>query len=54
MSRLARQVGVDTPTMDAMIQLTSVLMARDYAAEAVRTPDSLGIGQLSALELGRL
>jgi opine dehydrogenase len=54
MSRLARQIGVETPTMDAMIQMTSILMARDYATEAPRTPDSLGIGDLSAEELGDL
>ena len=54
MSRLARQVGVETPTIDAIIQVTSVLMARDYAGEAPRTPDALGIGGLSAEELGDL
>jgi opine dehydrogenase len=54
MSRLARQVGVETPTIDAIIQVTSVLMARDYASEAPRTPDALGIGDLSAEELGDL
>jgi opine dehydrogenase len=54
MTRLARQVDVDTPTMDAMIQLTSVLMNRDYAGEALRTPESLGIGELSAAQLGSL
>ncbi|NNF16353.1 MAG: opine dehydrogenase, partial [Gammaproteobacteria bacterium] len=54
MSRLARQLGVATPTIDAMIQVTSVLMARDYASEALRTPATLGIEQLSAGELGRL
>jgi opine dehydrogenase len=54
MSRLARQVGVKTPTIDSIIQLTSVLMNRDYAAEALRTPESLGIGGLSAEELGSL
>ncbi len=54
MSTLARQVGVETPTIDAIIQVTSVLMARDYAHEALRTPRSLGIGQLSAAELGTL
>jgi opine dehydrogenase len=54
MSRLARQLGVDTPTMDAVIQVASVLMARDYSSEALRTPDSLGIANLSADELGRL
>jgi len=54
MSRLARQVDVETPTMDAMIQLTSVLMNRDYAGEALRTPGTLGIDGLSAAELGKL
>jgi len=54
MSRLARQVGVETPTIDAIIQVTSVLMARDYANEAPRTPDALGIGGVSAEELGDL
>ncbi len=54
MARLARQVDVETPTMDAMIQLTSVLMNRDYAGEALRTPETLGIDGLSAAELGSL
>jgi opine dehydrogenase len=54
MSHLARQVGVKTPTIDSIIQITSVLMDRDYAAEALRTPESLGIGGLSAEELGSL
>ena len=54
MSTLGRQVGVETPTIDAIIQVASVLMARDYAHEALRTPQSLGIGQLSATELGAL
>ena len=51
MSGLAKQVGVETPTIDAIIQVTSVLMGRDYAAEALRTPESLGIANLSAEEL---
>ena len=54
MSLLARQVDVETPTMDAVIQLTSVLMNRDYAGEAVRTPEALGIAGYSARELGSL
>ncbi|MGI9204192.1 MAG: NAD/NADP octopine/nopaline dehydrogenase family protein [Woeseiaceae bacterium] len=54
MSRLARQVGVETPTMDAIIQITSVLMDHDYAEAALRTPESLGIGDLSTDELGNL
>jgi opine dehydrogenase len=54
MSQLARQIGVETPTMDAMIQVTSVLMHRDYADEGLRTPKGLGIGDFSASELGSL
>jgi opine dehydrogenase len=53
-SRLARQVGVATPTIDAIIHLASVLMKRDYAAEALRTPESLGIGGLTAAQLAEL
>ena len=54
MSGLAKQIGVETPTIDAIIQVTSVLMNRDYAAEALRTPESLGIANLTAEELGKL
>lgn len=51
MSQLARQLGVKTPSIDSIIHLASVLMNRDYAGEALRTPESLGIGALSADEL---
>ncbi|MDJ0521482.1 MAG: NAD/NADP octopine/nopaline dehydrogenase family protein [Planctomycetota bacterium] len=54
MSRLGRQVGVETPGMEAMIKLTSILMARDYAGEALRTPETLGISGLSVEELAAL
>jgi opine dehydrogenase len=54
MSELGRQVGVETPTMDAIIQVASVLMERNYAGEALRTPASLNIADLSAEELGKL
>lgn len=54
MSSLARQIGVSTPSIDAIIQFASVLMNRDYAAEAMRTPASLGIAGLSATELADL
>ena len=47
MSALGRQVGVDTPGMDAIIDVASIVMARDYRAEALRTPKSLGIAGLS-------
>lgn len=54
MSSLGRQVGVETPTIDSIIQLASVLMNRNYAAEALRTPESLGIGELTAEEIAGL
>ena len=54
MSGLGRQVGVETPTMDAIIQVASVLMDRDYRSEALRTPASLDIAGLSAEQLGKL
>ena len=40
--------------MDAIIQVATVLMDRDYADEALWTPASLGFADLSAEELGRL
>ncbi len=40
--------------MDSIIQVTSVLMDRDYAGEALRTPESLGISDRSAADLGSL
>jgi len=54
MSHLGRQIGVATPVMDAVIHIASVIMARDYRAEALRTPKSLGIADRSAGELGSL
>jgi opine dehydrogenase len=54
MSSLGRQVGVETPGMDAVIRVASIVMARDYRAEALRTPDTLGIADRSAEELGTL
>jgi opine dehydrogenase len=54
MSALGRQAGVPTPTIDGIIQVASVLMNRDYAGEAKRTPESLGIGDLTAEQLAAL
>jgi opine dehydrogenase len=54
MSHLGKQVGIETPTIDSIIQLTSVLMKRNYADEAFRTPKSLGIGELTAEQIARL
>ena len=54
MSTLGRQVGVATPGMDAVIDVASIVMARDYRAEALRTPASLNIAERSAEELASL
>ncbi len=54
MSKLGQQVGVETPGMDAVIDVASIVMARDYRAEALRTPESLGIADRSAEELATL
>ncbi len=54
MAALGRQVGVGTPTIDAVIRLASVLMARDYAGAARRTPAALGIAGLTAAGLAAL
>jgi opine dehydrogenase len=54
MSKLGQQIGVGTPGMDAVISVASIVMARDYRAEALRTPESLGIAERSAEELATL
>ncbi|BCJ46006.1 octopine dehydrogenase [Actinoplanes ianthinogenes] len=48
---LARRLGVPTPTMDAIIDLTSVVLARDLRADGARTMSSLGLDQLSTDQL---
>ena len=54
MSKLGQQVGVETPGMDAVINVASIVMARDYRAESLRTPESLGIAGLSPEALAAL
>ena len=54
MSALGQQIGVATPGIDAVINVASIVMARDYKAEALRTPESLGISDRSAEELATL
>lgn len=54
MSKLGEQIGVATPGMDSVINVASIVMARDYRAEALRTPESLGIADRSADELATL
>ena len=54
MSTLASQLGVDTAGMDSVINVASIVMDRDYRAEALRTPASLGIAGRTPEELGAL
>ena len=48
---MARVVHVPTPIMDAIIQLVSVLLDRDYSTLKLRTLESLGLGGLDKNEL---
>ncbi len=54
MSKLGKQVGVETPGIDAVINVATIVMARDYRAEALRTPATLGIADLAAEQLAQL
>lgn len=54
LQKLGEQIGVDTPAISAVITLASVLMERDYAAEACRTMETLGLSGKSAKELETL
>jgi opine dehydrogenase len=48
---LAAHLGVPTPVMDAVISITSVVLARDFRGAAVRTVSRLGLAGMSAEEL---
>jgi len=52
--KLAEQVDVDTPYINAVIRMVSLLMKRDYLAEAKRTMESLGLSGYTADELEQL
>ena len=54
LQQLGEQVGVTTPVMSAVITLASLLMNRDYLAEARRTMQTLGISEHNAQELEQL
>ena len=51
---LADRLDVDTPTMDALLTLASVVLARDFRAEAKRTLSTLGLDGMTADELAAL
>ncbi len=52
LSCLGRAVGAATPTMDAVVELGSVLLGRDFRAEG-RTLERLGLAGMSAEEIRR-
>src|SRR5215204_2315404 len=51
---LAASLGVPTPVMDAVIAITSVLLARDFRGEGKRTVSTLGLEGMSAGQLAAL
>ena len=51
---LAARLDVPTPVIDAVITITSVVLARDLRAEGMRTASSLGLDGLSPDELAAL
>lgn len=51
---LAERLGVEVPLMKAMVRIVSTLMGRDYAAEAPRTLENLGLGDYGIEELKKL
>lgn len=54
MTELARQVGVDTPVMDSVINIASVLMNRNYRGEKKRTMETLGLDKYFLDELNEI
>lgn len=51
---LAEQIGVETPAMDSVLKLSSIIMDRDYKAEKARTMESLKLAGHSPEELKEL
>jgi opine dehydrogenase len=50
---LGRAVGVHTPTMDAVLQLMSVLHQQDYYGQGERSLDKLGLAGMGVEEMNR-
>ena len=54
LSDLGRQIGVPTPVMDAIIEVASVLMARDFRGEQKRTMATAGLADLTREQLSAI
>ena len=48
---LADKVGMEIPTIRALLQIVSAIMGRDYKAEKARTLATLGLDGYSVEEL---
>lgn len=51
LSELGKQIGVSTPIMDSVINITSVIMDKDYYKEKKRTMKTLGLDNYNLEEL---
>ena len=54
LTALAARLGVPTPVMDALITITSIVLARDLRGEGKRTLSTLGLEHMSAEQLAAL
>jgi opine dehydrogenase len=54
LSDLAARLGVPTPVMDSVVTIASVVLARDFRGEGVRTVRTLGLDGMTADELAAL
>ena len=51
---LAGRIGVKTPTMEALITMASIVLARDFRVEGNRTLATLGLDDMSVADLAAL
>ena len=51
---LGRQLGVPTPVMNAVIEIASVALARDFRGEQKRTMASLGLSDFTSKQLSAI
>ncbi len=54
LSELSKQFGVKTPISDAIIDIASVVMGRDYRKEKALTPESLGIDKFTVDDMRQI